>query len=935
MRHLLEKKDRWGNGMGLWVLVLMTALVPPALISLRGTHLDNDIRNWVPHHDRNALTLDWYHSHFPGQESVFIAWEGGTLNDPRMGWLAWRLEGFTDEEGRQHGGLKQVDRVVTPQELLRRIENSGVTHEEALQRLQGTLVGTGPLKLKLTETGRENQDGTLSRLAGLVKAELKIDLQSLPAATDYQPDEATVERISQALPGWGLREEEPQAAFPPLPAHDAQIRWSGMTARGADAEKIIAMAKSLSVVRNGETVKLVEDAFFAAGSPVTVAVILSKAGDEEKTESIELIRAAAIEVGVPAETIHLGGRPVANSALNQSVKKAAWNRDYPVWFLPGRSLILFSGAVGVLLAFLMLRSVILASLVLFVSYYSVLLTVALVPATGGSMNMVLVVMPTLLLVVTISGAIHLAGYWRFAAKTDLGRAPILAAEMARKPCVMASVTTAFGLLSLMTSPLKPVYDFGLYAAAGCIVGLLVILYVLPALLQFVPARVARVTAEHGTFWNSAGQWIANRHRLIGTLYVAVSLICTAGLVYFKSETKVIRYFPEHTTVVKDYRYLEENIGGIVPVDIVIRFAEEVRAPADDGMLLAQRQELVRRVQNRLIERHADVTGAVSLATFREARSEEQLETIASSPFQRRTELVAEGRVFENQAARSFVKLAGQDAVLKGGVTLCRTGDELWRITAQVNIMTDCDYSVLTRDIEAIIAEETAGKPGVDHVVTGMVPLFLETQKAILTSLIKSFGLAFLIVWGVMAWSVRSITGGLVLMLPNTLPITTVFGLISFYGIRVDIGTLITASIALGMAVDGTLHLLTWFRTGIEEGRSRNEAIGEAMRHCGAALTEASIVVGLGLLVLLPAELTLISRFGWLMATMVVAALIGDLVMMPALLAGWLGTKIMKTIEKQRESIATDESDPTGSSGLHAPHSSEPRIHRDDTDEAAA
>ena len=948
MTHFLEKKDPWGNGMGVWTLVLLACALPPALWALLGIDLDNDIRKWIPADDPNAQTLAWYQENFPHNESILVTWDGSTLNDPRTQWLADRLAGVADEDGVRHGGLQHVERVVTPQSLLRRIESDGVSHEEALQRLNGVLIGAGPLKLRLTELGVERKKSTLKSLQDQVLEELGIDLKILDPVQDWVPEKSIDEYpLAKTI----VAAEEELEPFDNLPVHHAQISWAGMQSGSTTAQRVVEIASTVNVdgkAASGDSGhQLIKEAFFAPGSPITVAVVLSEAGEEDKKGAIAELRKIASDVGIPADILHLGGRPVAGRALNDSVKRAAWNRDFPIINLPGRSIILFSGAVGIFLAFVMLRSVALATLVLFISYYTVLLTVAVVPATGGSMNMVLVVMPTLLLVLTMSGAIHVASYWRFAARSDVASAPVTAAKLASRPCTLASLTTAFGLLSLTTSPLAPVSHFGLYSAMGCFIGLGAILFGLPALLQFVPEKAARPERTLPDVWQPIGRFIVGHARQVGIACLLLFAVCSAGLTQFGTETKVIRFFPETAQVVKDYRFIEENTGGVIPVDVVIRFAETHRAPAEDGLLFGQRQEIVRRIQEKLVERHNDITGSISLATFRETESEEVLQRISGNPFLRKIDKQTELKIMESSVAESFIALADEDRECGNG-TLCETGDELWRITAQVNIMTDVDYAVLLDEISEIVQEETLNHTGANYVVTGMVPLFLETQRAVLTSLIQSFILAFVVIGIVISRVLKSAKAGLATMLPNVLPISTVFGAISWFNIKVDIGTMITASVALGIAVDGTLHLLTWFREGLRRGMRQDDAVTSALSHCGPALFQTSVAVGIGLAVLMPAELTLISRFGWLMAAMIVTALFADLVLLPAMLAGWLGKVIAEADSKFVEaSKATADSRETGKSQLGeadeavpksappTPHVLNPEARRESSSGAAA
>lgn len=900
MTHLLEKKDPWGHGMGLWVLVLMACTVPPAIWGLSGVEMKNDIRSWLPADDPNAVALNWYQEQFPHHESVLITWKDSTLNDPRAKWLADRLAGVPDAEGELRGGHEYFDRVITPQELLQRIEEDGVEHDEALARLRGVFVGTGPLQLRLTEFGQQRRTSVLRQLKKDVRDQLGLELETLDPLVTWESDRS-IEEYPTLPP---IVDDIEETWFPDAAEHHARVQWSGMHADNEQSQQVIDIATALTAGSGDDEQTLIESAYFAPGSPITLAVVLTEAGEAEKKTAVAEIRRIASELGIPADELHLGGRVVAASALSKAVRQAGWDRDYPIWNLPQRSLALFSGVIGILLAFLMLRSIVLAMLVLFAAYYSVMLTVATVPPTGGSMNMVLVVMPTLLLVLTISGAIHVANYWRFAARYDLPTAPATAAKMAKGPCFLASLTTALGLLSLTTSPLQPVSDFGMYAAAGCGISLLAILYGLPALLQYVPERTARPHAHFPEFWPQVGNFITRRPVVVAGLCLVLFGLCSAGLSRFDTETRVIRYFPDESQIVGDYHFIEENIGGIIPIDVVVRFAEDDRASVGEGLLFAERQEMIRRIQKRIVAEHPDISGALSLTTFRPEVDADELERVSSNAFLRKVELTKDDQVLENESARHFIKLATESADLNapGDNGLCAEDDELWRITAQVNIMTDVDFEKLTAGIDNIVREETKMVPGANHVVTGMVPLFLRTQQAVLSSLIKSFVLAFVVIGIVISCVLRSIRAGMLTMLPNVLPISTVFGAISWFGLRVDIGTMITASVALGVAVDGTLHLLTWFRAGLRRGRTRRVALAEALGHCGPALCQTSIAVGLGLLVLWPAELSLISRFGWMMSAMIAAALVADLILLPALLASGLGSMLM---EKEHDRVEAE------------------------------
>jgi len=174
------------------------------------------------------------------------------------------------------------------------------------------------------------------------------------------------------------------------------------------------------------------------------------------------------------------------------------------------------------------------------------------------------------------------------------------------------------------------------------------------------------------------------------------------------------------------------------------------------------------------------------------------------------------------------------------------------------------------------------------VYTGIVPLVYKTQRELLTSLQTSIGWATVLIACVMVLVLRSPGGGLVSMIPNVFPIVAVFGSLGWLDIKIDIGIMMTASVALGVAVDDTIHFLTWFRRGIVQGLDRRSATLLAFDRCAIAMTQTTLIAGLGLAVFATSTFTPTQQFGSLMITMLGAALVGDLIMLPALLCGPLG-----------------------------------------------
>ncbi|MCG8583612.1 MAG: MMPL family transporter [Pirellulales bacterium] len=189
--------------------------------------------------------------------------------------------------------------------------------------------------------------------------------------------------------------------------------------------------------------------------------------------------------------------------------------------------------------------------------------------------------------------------------------------------------------------------------------------------------------------------------------------------------------------------------------------------------------------------------------------------------------------------------------------------------------------------------------------TGAVPVVYKAQRELLNGLIKSIGLAFVTIAIVMMFKLGGVLPGLVSMIPNVFPVVIVFGLMGWLGVLVDIGAMMTASIALGVAVDDTVHFLTWFRIGLNEGKSRKDAVRLAYSRCARAMTQTTIIGGLGLAVFALSTFTPTKVFGFMMLSILTAALVGDLILLPALLVGPLG-KCFKAKKQKSVEEATPE-----------------------------
>jgi len=130
------------------------------------------------------------------------------------------------------------------------------------------------------------------------------------------------------------------------------------------------------------------------------------------------------------------------------------------------------------------------------------------------------------------------------------------------------------------------------------------------------------------------------------------------------------------------------------------------------------------------------------------------------------------------------------------------------------------------------------------------------------------------------------------MIPNLLPILLTLGLMPMLGIPIDVGTVMIASVALGLVVDDTIHFLYRLKLEIKQTQEIKSAINDTIHITGRAIILASLALSLGFLALLFASFKPVFHFGILSGIVILLALAFDLIVLPAIL-GLTGKRMLR------------------------------------------
>jgi len=488
---------------------------------------------------------------------------------------------------------------------------------------------------------------------------------------------------------------------------------------------------------------------------------------------------------------------------------------------------------------------------------------------GVTVNIVNHVLPILIIVIGVSDALHLvirdederaAGLPPAAALSRTTRALALA-------CLFTSVTTAIGFASLAATRTPVVQEFGLLCAVSVLLAYAATICLLPPLLSLLP--------DPGPRSNSLG-WIARAAVASGRLACrrpAVTL--AAGLLLallalglatrIEADIHLMDYFPEGHANRRAQQLMEERLGGSLTAELIVRLPQ-TDADLDPEVLarLARVQQQVARFEGVTLTRSvADLAAAIHRAVA--GRD-------ALTPLPGTRQLAAQERLLAELAG---VPLPIDQLVADDGRTL--------RIHLRTRDIGGRAWLEVSRRIQAEAEQVFADLPSDEIFVTGDSQLVSRNTTTLIRDLVTSLTAAIGLIFFCLLILLRSARLAAVALLPNALPLLLTAGVMGLAGINLDVSNAVIFSISIGLAVDDTIHMLARFREERQIGGDIDAVIERTLAGSGKAVILTSAVLAVGMALLLTSAFVPTRSFGLLTGITLVAALLADLLLLPALL----------------------------------------------------
>lgn len=590
----------------------------------------------------------------------------------------------------------------------------------------------------------------------------------------------------------------------------------------------------------------------------TTAIYVPTAKGTDGAKLASAIRTAALERFAPGE-VYLTGEPVARDQFGADMFKLM------AIFAP------IANALMVGLMVWMFRSWWIAATMMLGATISILVSMGAAVAAGFPIHIMASMAPVFLLAIATDG-IHIFNefFQRWGPGKD--RAEVIRQTMAAvaRPVRFTALATALGFAVLLFMVIVPVKIFGGIVVLGTAVLRLLSFYLVPACLALMPiperfepgdAPVARFTA-----W--VGSWAVRRSTLTLAVTALLVVLGAWGASRCVIDNNMVRWFREGSAVRQADALFSREMGGATPASLVI----DTGRP--DGVKDPAVLEGIQRLQHDLAQRH--LAGAsLSVADYLQ-RIDEVLNARAKGALPRDADTAGQYLMAFSMGARpsDLNRVVDFESRRANVLLQLRSGD--------ARAMQQLEQRV----------QQFAAERKLPFTVTpaGAAHFNLVWNEVVLDDMLFGFGVALLVVFGVLAADFRSVKWALVAYVPLLLTVLLVVGTLGWIGKAIDMPVAVLSCLSLGMAVDFAIHFVTRYRQhcaaragGVLGEEERAEALAWAIRWPGKGIVRNALMFAVAFAVMLAAPLTPYITVGAFIVSMMTLSALASLTLVPALI----------------------------------------------------
>lgn len=438
------------------------------------------------------------------------------------------------------------------------------------------------------------------------------------------------------------------------------------------------------------------------------------------------------------------------------------------------------------------------------------------------------------------------------------------------PTVLAVLTTIIGLGSLLVNRIPTIREFALFSCFGMFSLMVITLGVLPAALALVPLPFEKRYQEKRApdFFDRFIERVIyidlKKQKVALPILGAIVVVCSIGILRIRVETNPIGYFKSETPVIQHFHDIYRDLSGSFPINVVVEskdtdYFEDPQHVAD-----------VARLQEFLVTLPG-VDKTISFADYM------KLVNYVLNKFDPKFYALPEEGFESRLVINNYATLLGQDMFDRFmSPNLSKTS-----IVLLTHLSSSKEF-LGTRDmINAHMRQNLAKDLSWD--VTGFGIVISASSHHLTNGQVKSLSLTMILIFTIMFILFLSVKVGAIAILPNLFPIVVNFGIMGWLGIELSMVTSLIASIAIGLAVDDTIHYLFRYNRLFRKDLDSKRALRETLEQIGRPIVFTTLTICVGFSILMFSSFKPTAVFGIMMTITLLAALVGDLILLPSLM----------------------------------------------------
>ncbi|HEY5673958.1 MAG TPA: MMPL family transporter [Malonomonas sp.] len=508
---------------------------------------------------------------------------------------------------------------------------------------------------------------------------------------------------------------------------------------------------------------------------------------------------------------------------------------------------------------------------------------------------------SLLLIITLSLCVHLIVRYNELFDEIPGADQLtMVREMVRSkavPSIYTALTTIVAFVSLLTSGIRPVIDFGWMMAIGISFALLISFVLFPASLMLFknPVKFTHRYDITGTITRTCAHWVEKRGTLTLLVFAGLSLLAAVGISRLTVENRFIDNFKTSTEIYQGMELIDRQLGGTTPLDIII--------DADPDFFTAQQNESVAEKDPFADDFFGEEEAEAGLSGSSYWYNSYQIEAL-NRVHDYLEQLSASGKVLSMSTTMSLMRQVNNDIPLDNislAVIHKKLPEQIEQSLFKPYMAEDGNqvrFSVrviesdpglrrdeLLKQIRRDLTDQLQIKPEQVH-LTGMFVLYNNVLQSLFRSQIMTIGVVFLVIMGMFLLQFRSLRLAVIAIIPNLVSAGLVLGLMGWLDIPLDIMTITIAAITIGIAVDDTIHYVHRFTEELQLDGDYLAAVKRCHDSVGRAMYYTSITIIIGFSILALSNFIPTIYFGLFTGLAMLIAMVANLTLLALLLLRW-------------------------------------------------